>query len=88
METIFVHGAPSEYVLETGILNRLEDKLLERGFKKVLIVHGEKSWAAAKPYWPTLKQVEAIQYQYHGENSLSGVLMMRSLVSAAERSLI
>lgn len=81
METIFVHGAPSEYVLEAGILNRLEEKLLERGFKKVLIVHGEKSWAATKPYWPVLSEVEHTGYQYHGETSLSEIDAISKLVT-------
>ena len=43
METIYVHGAPGEYVLKSGILAQLEDKLLEHGFNKVLIVHGDCS---------------------------------------------
>lgn len=73
MKTIYVHGAPSEYVLQTGILDQLENKLLERGLNKVLIVHGEKSWEAAKPYWPNLVNVEHKSYQYHGENSLSEI---------------
>lgn len=80
MKTIYVHGAPSEYVLETGILDQLEAKLLQRGFKKVLIVHGEKSWAATKPYWPSLDHIEKIEYQYHGENSLTEIKNVASLV--------
>ncbi|WP_428910194.1 iron-containing alcohol dehydrogenase family protein [Niallia sp. Krafla_26] len=81
METIFVHGAPSEYVLEAGVLNRLEEKLLERGFQKVLIVHGEKSWSATEPYWPSLNKIEYTRYQYHGENSLSQIDTVATLTS-------
>ncbi len=80
METIYVHGAPGEYVLKSGILAQLEDKLLEHGFNKVLIVHGEKSWAATKPYWPHLVKVEHSTYQYHGENSLSEIEVVSKLV--------
>ena len=50
METISVHGAPSEYILEEGILDKLESKLLERGFQNVLIIHGQKSWQAANHF--------------------------------------
>ena len=50
METISVHGAPSQYILQEGILDELEAKLLERGLQKVLIIHGEKSWQAAKAF--------------------------------------
>ena len=58
METISVHGAPSQYILEEGILDELEARLLERGFQKVLIVHGEKSWQAAQPFWPTFTELQ------------------------------
>jgi hydroxycarboxylate dehydrogenase A len=83
METISVHGAPSEYILQEGILDQLEAKLLERGFKKVLIVHGEKSWQAAAPFWPEFTEVEYGEYQYHGENSLSEINAISTIVSNA-----
>jgi len=73
METIYVHGAPGEYVLEKGILNQLEAKLLERGLQKVLIVHGQQSWKAASPYWPTLTKVASTEYIYNGENSITEI---------------
>ena len=57
METISVHGAPSQYILQEGILDELEANLLERGLQKVLIVHGEKSWHAAKAFWPSLTKL-------------------------------
>lgn len=73
MKTISVHGAPSEYILQVGILQQLETKLIERGFEHVLIVHGEKSWNAAKPFWPVFTKVKSKTYKYNGECSLSEV---------------
>ena len=73
MKTISVHGAPSEYILEEGILDQLEAKLLERGFQKVLIVHGQKSWQAAKPFWPLLTGLQYEEHTYGGENSLTEI---------------
>lgn len=73
METVSVHGAPSEYILQEGILSQLEPKLIERGFQKVLFVHGKKSWEAAKPFLPRLKEIEYQDFSYLGECSLSEI---------------
>src|SRR3954471_22333545 len=80
METISVHGAPSEYILEERVLDRLESKLLERGFQKVLVIHGQKSWQAAQPFWPTLTGLNYEEYTYHGENSLTEIDAVSELV--------
>ncbi|MFT4413936.1 iron-containing alcohol dehydrogenase family protein [Fredinandcohnia humi] len=82
METFSVHGAPSEYIASDGILNQLEDKLKERGFKRVLFVHGVKSWAAAKPFIPDFKEIRYEDYSYSGECSLSEITSLTSLVSS------
>ncbi len=79
METIYVHGAPGEYVLQKGILDQLEAKLLERGLQKILIVHGQKSWKAASPFWPALDTVESTEYIYNGENSLTEIATVSRL---------
>lgn len=81
MEAFSVHGAPSEYILREGILQQLESKLLERGFRKVLFVHGEKSWQAAQPYLPVLEKVEYGDYTYHGECSLPEIEELAKLVT-------
>lgn len=83
MESFSVHGAPSEYILNEGILDQLESKLLERGFYKILIVHGEKSWQAAKPFWPELAQLEFEDYTYGGECSLSEIDKLTALVKSS-----
>lgn len=80
METISVHGAPSEYILQEGILDQLESKLIERGFRKVLVIHGEKSWQATKPFWPAFSQIAVGEFTYHGENSLSEIERISDLV--------
>ncbi|RHW43448.1 iron-containing alcohol dehydrogenase family protein [Neobacillus notoginsengisoli] len=81
MKTITVHGAPSEYILLEGILDQLEAKCLERGFQKVLIVHGVKSWQAAAPFWPVFTKVKVEEYQYHGENSFSEINAISTVVN-------
>jgi hydroxycarboxylate dehydrogenase A len=73
METFSVHGAPSEYILQEDALNLLQPKLLERRLKKVLIVHGTKSWEAALPFFPTFTEVECEEYTYGGECSITEI---------------
>ncbi|HAH61130.1 MAG TPA: oxidoreductase [Treponema sp.] len=83
MDTISVRGAPAEYVSGSGILDQLETKLLERGFRKVLIVHGRKSWQAARPYWPSFRTVTFEEYTYGGECSFSEIERVEKLIRAA-----
>lgn len=80
MKSFSVHGAPSEYILSEGALENLQSKLIERGLKKVLIVHGVKSWEAAKPFWPVLNEIEFEEYVYGGECSLSEIDKVADLV--------
>lgn len=82
MESFSIHGAPSEYILQEGALNQLESKLLERGLRKVLIVHGQKSWEAALPYFPELTKVEFEEYIYGGECSTTEISTIASIVRA------
>ncbi|MFS0784020.1 iron-containing alcohol dehydrogenase family protein [Bacillus sp. 1P06AnD] len=81
METISVHGAPSEYILQKGSLQLLEEKLKERGFEKVIIVHGRKSWHAARPYWPALRDTKSIDFTYGGECSFSEIDALSQLAA-------
>ncbi|MGN1385327.1 MAG: iron-containing alcohol dehydrogenase, partial [Bacillus sp. (in: firmicutes)] len=73
MAIFSVHGAPSEYILKENALELLESKLLERNLHSVLIVHGKKSWDAAKPYWPVMNKVQCKEYTYDGECSLAEI---------------
>lgn len=81
MKTIHVHAAPSEYILEEGALQSLEHHLMVRGIARALIVTGEKSWAAAAPFWPTMNCVRTTVYTYHGECSLQEIETVSSIMS-------
>lgn len=80
-ETIRVHGAPADYILAQGVLQTLEDRLIERGIENVLIVHGEKSWQATKPYWTEFTHVQNEKHQYKGECSLSEIAIIAQKLS-------
>lgn len=82
--TIRVHGAPAEYILAQGVLQTLEDRLLERGIKKVLVVHGEKSWQAIEPYWSEFNHVQHEKHLYGGECSLSEIAFIAEKLSESE----
>lgn len=73
MKMITVHAAPSEYILQEGALEFLEEKLLARGISSAIIVTGEKSWAAAKVYWPSVDTIQTEVFVYNGECSLSEI---------------
>ena len=73
MENIIVKGAPAEYICNSGVLDGLEDKLIRRNIKKVLILTGTKSWQALRPFFPDLEKVEAAFEMYQGESSLAEI---------------
>lgn len=80
MQSISVHGAPSEYILQEGALELLERKLVERGLKHILVVHGMKSWIAVQPYWPTFSEVVYQEHTYGGECSLDEITELAKTV--------
>jgi len=80
VESFAVHGAPSEYILNEDVLEQLEAKLLERGSQKVLVVHGIKSWQAAKPFWPEFTQIKFEEYTYGGECSITEIETLKKNV--------
>ncbi|MGM9928539.1 MAG: iron-containing alcohol dehydrogenase family protein [Bacillus sp. (in: firmicutes)] len=84
MEFFSVHGAPSEYILAEDALNLLEGKLIERDLQKVLVVTGQKSWNATKPFWPKMTEVQYDFHHYGGECSLSEIAKVAKLVSERE----
>lgn len=73
MEEIIVKGAPAEYSCNAGVLDGLEEKLIKRNIKKVLILTGTKSWQALRPFFPDLDRVEAAFELYRGESSLAEI---------------
>ncbi len=80
VDVISVYGAPSEYVVSEGILDKLEVKLAERSYEKVLFVHGKKSWKAAKEYIPKFREIQSEQYSYNGECSITEIESLSSFI--------
>lgn len=80
MTVLSVHGAPSEYILKENVLDLLETKLLERNLRKVLVVHGKKSWEAVNLYWPQMNDVQLEEYTYGGECSFTEIEAVAKLV--------
>lgn len=73
MELVEVRGAPSYYACEIGILEKMQKLLYSSRIEKCLVVHGEKSWEAIKPYFPTLNECTFHFVKYNGECSLSEI---------------
>lgn len=64
-QSLIVRGAPQEYECRVGAWDDLEEHLNRRKIKRVMILHGKDSWEAAKPYFPTLMNIDA-QFVYYG----------------------
>lgn len=62
---LIVRGAPQEYICHEGAWATLPTHLTRRKIKKLLILHGNDSWEAAKPYFPDLKNFETT-FEYYG----------------------
>lgn len=69
MEHISVRGAPNQYECRVGVLNELEERLRPLSVKTGLVIHGEKSWRATKPYFPKMESLSLTFIQYAGECS-------------------
>ena len=63
---LIVRGAPQEYELKEHAWDSLESHLNRRKIKKVLILHGDKSWKAVKTYFPKLSAEKTFHY-YGGQ---------------------
>ena len=66
-QSLIVRGAPQEYECRVGAWDDLEEHLNRRKIKRVMILHGKESWEAAKPYFPTLMNIEKCSVYYGGE---------------------
>ncbi|QQZ63734.1 iron-containing alcohol dehydrogenase family protein [Paenibacillus sonchi] len=66
---IIVRAAPQEFVCRPDSWGSLEQHLERRGIHRVLVVRGNRSWTAAAPYWPELKETEVHYHVYSGECS-------------------
>ncbi|QKG83969.1 iron-containing alcohol dehydrogenase family protein [Kroppenstedtia pulmonis] len=47
-----VRPGPDQYLCQGGILIQLEELLQKQGWKRALLIHGDSSWRAARPYLP------------------------------------
>ncbi len=65
-QSLIVRGAPQEYECRVGAWDDLEEHLNRRKLKRVMILHGQASWAAAKSYFPTLVNIDAQFVDYGG----------------------
>ncbi|KAF1298668.1 glycerol dehydrogenase [Enterococcus sp. JM4C] len=66
-QSLIVRGAPQEYECKEHAWDELENHLNRRKLKKVMVLHGDASWEAAKPYFPELPTIEAYFVRYGGE---------------------
>ncbi|MFD1900541.1 iron-containing alcohol dehydrogenase family protein [Enterococcus termitis] len=66
-QSLIVRGAPQEYECREGAWNDLEAHLNRRKLKRVMILHGKDSWEAAKNYFPSLVNIDALFVYYGGE---------------------
>ncbi|MGE6377563.1 iron-containing alcohol dehydrogenase family protein [Peribacillus muralis] len=64
-----VRSGPSYYACMASILDTLEAKLNKANIRKVLVVHGDKSWEVAEPFFPSFENVETSYIKYNGECS-------------------
>ena len=82
MEDIIIRGAPTEYVCKSGALDELEDKLVSRNIKRVLIVSGVKSWYAARYYFPSLKSIHVSHVFYKGQCTVTEISRVAALAQS------
>ncbi len=64
-----VRSGPAYYACKANVLETLEAKLSKGNIRKVLVIHGRKSWEAAEPFFPSLANIETIFFTYGGECS-------------------
>lgn len=69
-QSIVVRGTPAVYHCEAGILDKLDTLLEPYQYKRVIVVHGDRSLEAAQPYWPKETNATLIYLRYQGECTL------------------
>jgi uncharacterized oxidoreductase len=80
LKTIWVRGAPNLYICEEGVLNRLPELLQPYSFRRGLVLRGERSWQAAKPFFPELPGMDLHFVQYEGECSEREIARIAALL--------
>ncbi|WP_367667123.1 iron-containing alcohol dehydrogenase family protein [Paenibacillus sp.] len=69
-QSIVVRGTPAVYHCEPGILGKLDALLAPFQYKRVIVVHGDRSLEAAQPYWPQESNITLLYLRYQGECTL------------------
>ncbi|WP_404460067.1 iron-containing alcohol dehydrogenase family protein [Sutcliffiella horikoshii] len=80
--SIRIQGAPSFYKCKEDILQELSVLLKERDIGSLLIIHGEKSFQAIKPYWPEREEANATYVAYSGICSESEIKRCKELAES------
>lgn len=88
MKAIRVQGSPSYYACEENVYDRIEDLLVEGRVKKALLLHGEKSWEAARDYLPAFTEVAVSYERYQGECSLKEIERVAHMAGDHESDVI
>lgn len=88
MEEIIVRGAPAEYICKIGVLDKLEERLLERNIHRVLLVTGKKSWNAANPFFPTFTSIQSEHVEYGRECTLEEMNRLANFANEFEADAI
>lgn len=71
---------PQEYIHQEGVLNKLPEILKQRNAKRVLVLHGHRSWAAVSKYWPKLPDVQVSDMLFGGECTREEALRVQQFV--------
>ncbi|MGX7244195.1 iron-containing alcohol dehydrogenase family protein [Enterococcus quebecensis] len=79
-QSLIVRGAPQEYECREGAWNDLEDHLNRRNIQHVLVLHGKVSWEAAKPYFPSLMNIDTHFVDYGGQCTDERTAELKQLV--------
>lgn len=83
-QSLIVRGAPQEYECRVGAWDGLEEHLNRRKIKHVMVLHGKDSWEAAKPYFPTLMNIDTCFVYYGGECTDEKTLELKKLFEQKE----
>ncbi|SDZ23442.1 Glycerol dehydrogenase, iron-containing ADH family [Evansella caseinilytica] len=81
MDIIPVQGAPNFYQCHEGVLERLPELIKQHRLSRGLLIHGEKSWRAAKKFFSTL-EINTTNIQYRGECTFAEVARIGELAAS------
>ncbi|WP_051004456.1 iron-containing alcohol dehydrogenase family protein [Paenibacillus profundus] len=87
-QRVIVRGAPALYYCETGILDKLDCLLQPYTYKRVLVVHGDRSLKAAKPFFPKLTKLTLLYLRYNGECTLEEARRIARYAQAEQADVI